>query len=60
MVGGAILTVICIGAYVFDTIDNDILQGVIVSLIGVLVLGTTISVVRRNGHHRRYVTTTGA
>lgn len=60
VVGGAILTVICIGSYVFDTIDNEILQGVIVSLIGALVLGTTVTVLRRNGHHRRYVTTTGA
>ena len=60
VVGGAILTVICIGAYVFDTIDNEILQGVIVSLIGALVLGTTVTVLRRNGHHKRYVTTTGA
>lgn len=32
----------------------------IVSLIGALVLGTTVTVLRRNGHHKRYVTTTGA
>lgn len=60
VVGGSLLTVICIGMYVFDTIDNEILQGVIVSLIGAFVLGTTVAVVRRNGHQSRYVTTTGA
>ena len=60
VVGGSLLTVISIGMYVFDTIENEILQGIVVTVIGILVLVTTIGVVRHNGHQRRYVTTTGA
>ncbi len=56
--GGALVIVISISAFVFQNVDNEVLQGVLVALVGLAALGGSSLVVRRS--HRAYVTTTGA
>ena len=61
IVGGAGVTVISIVVYIANNIDNDVLQGVAITAVGVVGLVLTTLVVRRQRHHQRaYVTTTGA
>ncbi|MEY4361430.1 MAG: hypothetical protein RL391_736 [Actinomycetota bacterium] len=56
--GGALVIVISVAAFIFQNVDNDVLQGVLVALVGIAALGGSTLVVRR--HQRAYVTTTGA
>lgn len=56
--GGALVLVISISAFIFQNVDNDILQGALVALVGVSALVGSTVVVRR--HQKAYVTTTGA
>lgn len=61
IVGGAGVTVISIVVYIANNVDNDVLQGVAITAVGVVGLVLTTLVVRRQRHHQRaYVTTTGA
>lgn len=61
IVGGSVVTVISIVVYIVNNIDNDILQGVTITAVGVASLVFTTLVVRRQRQHQRaYVTTTGA
>lgn len=61
IVGGSAVTVISIVVYIVNNIDNDILQGVTITAVGVASLVFTTLVVRRQRQHQRaYVTTTGA
>jgi hypothetical protein len=61
IVGGAGVTVISIVVYVFNNVENSLLQGVTVIAVGVLALVLTTLVVRRQRQRQSaYVTTTGA
>lgn len=61
IVGGAGVTVISIVVYIANNVDNDVMQGVAITAVGVTGLALTTLVVRRQRHHQRaYVTTTGA
>jgi len=50
--------VISISAFIFQNVDNDVLQGVLVALVGLSALVGSTLVVRRR--QKAYVTTTGA
>jgi len=56
--GGALIIVISISAFIFQNVDNDVLQGVLVALVGLSALVGSTLVVRRR--QKAYVTTTGA
>ena len=61
IVGGTAVTVISIVVYIVNNIDNDVLQGVAITAVGLAALVFTTLVVRRQRHHQSaYVTTTGA
>lgn len=56
--GGALIIVISISAFIFQNVENDVLQGVLVALVGLSALVGSTLVVRRR--QKAYVTTTGA
>ena len=59
--GGALMIVISIAAFIFQNVDNDVLQGVLVATVGLAALvGSTMIMRRHQRHHKAYVTTTGA
>ena len=59
IIGGSAVTVIAIVVYLTNNIENDLLQGVAIVLVGVAGLVFTTLVVRRQ-RQSAYVTTTGA
>ena len=61
IIGGSAVTVMSIVVYVVNNVDNDVMQGVVITAVGAVGLVATSLVVRRQRQHQRaYVTTTGA
>ena len=53
---GGVLVVVAVSVFIFRHIDNDVLEGVLVIVVGVVVLAATTLAVRR-GHRHTQVTT---
>lgn len=58
VIGGALIIVISISSFIFQNVENDVLQGLLVTLVGLSALVGSTLVVRRR--QKAYVTTTGA
>ena len=56
--GGALIIVISVSSFIFQNVENDVLQGLLVALVGLSALVGSTLVVRRR--QKAYVTTTGA